>query len=121
MKHDFWYKQSPKVVNLLFFLLLVVTLRVGVEFLCIANNTLPRKLFVSIKCLPLGIVLFSNLLHFLPCKGIDPVKLERIQLPAQHAEERNSYNHVLAEGLIRIMNYAAQPGITFIIFVFFTS
>ncbi|NXH21222.1 CL16A protein, partial [Bucco capensis] len=42
-------------------------------------------------------------------KGIDPVKLERIQLPAQDAEERNSYNHVLAEGLIRIMNYAAQP------------
>ncbi|KAF1617710.1 UNVERIFIED_CONTAM: Protein CLEC16A, partial [Eudyptes robustus] len=42
-------------------------------------------------------------------KGIDPVKLERIQLPAQHAEERNSYNHVLAERLIRIMNYAAQP------------
>ncbi|NWX40558.1 CL16A protein, partial [Steatornis caripensis] len=42
-------------------------------------------------------------------KGIDPVKLERIQLPAQHAEERNSYNHVLAEGLIRIMNCAAQP------------
>ncbi|XP_065539929.1 protein CLEC16A isoform X12 [Lathamus discolor] len=42
-------------------------------------------------------------------KGIDPVKLERIQLPAQHTEERNSYNHVLAEGLIRIMNYAAQP------------
>uniref|UniRef100_A0A8C0C197 C-type lectin domain containing 16A n=1 Tax=Buteo japonicus TaxID=224669 RepID=A0A8C0C197_9AVES len=35
--------------------------------------------------------------------------LERIQLPAQHAEERNSYNHVLAERLIRIMNYAAQP------------
>ncbi|NXI44969.1 CL16A protein, partial [Galbula dea] len=42
-------------------------------------------------------------------KGIDPVKLERIQLPAQDAEERNSYNHVLAEGLIRIMNHAAQP------------
>ncbi|NWS51523.1 CL16A protein, partial [Chunga burmeisteri] len=42
-------------------------------------------------------------------KGIDPMKLERIQLPAQHAEERNSYNHVLAEGLIRIMNCAAQP------------
>ncbi|NXK96253.1 CL16A protein, partial [Formicarius rufipectus] len=42
-------------------------------------------------------------------KGIDPVKLERIQLPAQQAEERNSYNHVLAERLIRIMNYAAQP------------
>ncbi|XP_025907745.1 protein CLEC16A isoform X1 [Nothoprocta perdicaria] len=41
-------------------------------------------------------------------KGIDPVKLDRIQLPAQNAEERNSYNHVLAEGLIRIMNYAAQ-------------
>lgn len=43
-------------------------------------------------------------------KGLDSVKLERIQLPAQNAEERNSYNHVLAEGLIRIMNYAAQPG-----------
>ncbi|NXP51140.1 CL16A protein, partial [Heliornis fulica] len=42
-------------------------------------------------------------------KGIDPIKLERIQLPGQHAEERNSYNHVLAERLIRIMNYAAQP------------
>nr|XP_032635517.1 protein CLEC16A isoform X10 [Chelonoidis abingdonii] len=42
-------------------------------------------------------------------KGIDPVKLERIQLPAQHAEEKSSYNHVLAERLIRIMNYAAQP------------
>ncbi|XP_062444152.1 protein CLEC16A isoform X3 [Rhea pennata] len=42
-------------------------------------------------------------------KGIDPIKLDRIQLPAQHGEERNSYNHVLAEGLIRIMNYAAQP------------
>ncbi|XP_058278547.1 protein CLEC16A isoform X2 [Hirundo rustica] len=42
-------------------------------------------------------------------KGLDSVKLERIQLPAQHAEERNSYNHVLAERLIRIMNYAAQP------------
>ncbi|XP_065588388.1 protein CLEC16A isoform X1 [Cyrtonyx montezumae] len=42
-------------------------------------------------------------------KGIDPVKLERIQLSAQHGEERNSYNHVLAERLIRIMNYAAQP------------
>ncbi|XP_075755421.1 protein CLEC16A isoform X5 [Pelodiscus sinensis] len=42
-------------------------------------------------------------------KGIDPVKLERIQLPAQHAEERGSYNHVLAERLIGIMNYAAQP------------
>ncbi|XP_025059049.1 protein CLEC16A isoform X1 [Alligator sinensis] len=42
-------------------------------------------------------------------KGIDPMKLERIQLPTEHAEERNSYNHVLAERLIRIMNYAAQP------------
>ncbi|XP_067407409.1 protein CLEC16A isoform X1 [Emydura macquarii macquarii] len=42
-------------------------------------------------------------------KGIDPVKLKRIQLPAQHAEEKSSYNHVLAERLIRIMNYAAQP------------
>ncbi|XP_019395657.1 PREDICTED: protein CLEC16A isoform X7 [Crocodylus porosus] len=42
-------------------------------------------------------------------KGIDPTKLERIQLPTEHAEERNSYNHLLAERLIRIMNYAAQP------------
>ncbi|OXB67513.1 hypothetical protein ASZ78_005734 [Callipepla squamata] len=42
-------------------------------------------------------------------KGIDPVKLETVQLPAQHGEERSSYNHILAEGLIRILNYAAQP------------
>lgn len=43
------------------------------------------------------------------------MKLERIQLPTEHAEERNSYNHVLAERLIRIMNYAAQPGRGFLI------
>ncbi|XP_034988210.1 protein CLEC16A isoform X2 [Zootoca vivipara] len=42
-------------------------------------------------------------------KGIEPVTLERIQLSAQDAEEKTSYNHVLAERLIRIMNYAAQP------------
>ncbi|XP_033023837.1 protein CLEC16A isoform X3 [Lacerta agilis] len=42
-------------------------------------------------------------------KGIDPVTLERIQLSALDAEEKTSYNHVLAERLIRIMNYAAQP------------
>ncbi|OXB81783.1 UNVERIFIED_CONTAM: hypothetical protein H355_014980, partial [Colinus virginianus] len=42
-------------------------------------------------------------------KGVDPVKLETVQLPAQHGEERSSYNHMLAEGLIRILNYAAQP------------
>ncbi|XP_062999145.1 protein CLEC16A isoform X2 [Elgaria multicarinata webbii] len=42
-------------------------------------------------------------------KGIEPDTLERIQLSAQDAEEKNSYNHVLAERLIRIMNYAAQP------------
>ncbi|XP_042293340.1 protein CLEC16A isoform X2 [Sceloporus undulatus] len=42
-------------------------------------------------------------------KGIEPVTLERIQLSAQGAEEKNSYNHVLTERLIRIMNYAAQP------------
>ncbi|KAH0632055.1 hypothetical protein JD844_020109 [Phrynosoma platyrhinos] len=42
-------------------------------------------------------------------KGIEPVTLERIQLSAQGEEEKNSYNHVLAERLIRIMNYAAQP------------
>ncbi|XP_066496616.1 protein CLEC16A isoform X1 [Tiliqua scincoides] len=42
-------------------------------------------------------------------KGIQPVTLARIQLSAQDAEEKNAYNHVLAEKLIRIMNYAAQP------------
>uniref|UniRef100_A0A8D0GCT5 C-type lectin domain containing 16A n=1 Tax=Sphenodon punctatus TaxID=8508 RepID=A0A8D0GCT5_SPHPU len=42
-------------------------------------------------------------------KGMDPFKLERIQLPAYHAEEKSSYNQVLAERLIRITNYAAQP------------
>ncbi|XP_053132259.1 protein CLEC16A isoform X3 [Hemicordylus capensis] len=42
-------------------------------------------------------------------KGIEPVTLERIQLSAQDAEEKNAYNHVLAERLIRIMNCAAHP------------
>ncbi|XP_044289260.1 protein CLEC16A isoform X3 [Varanus komodoensis] len=42
-------------------------------------------------------------------KGIEPLTLARIQLSAQDAEEKNAYNHVLAERLIRIMNYAAQP------------
>ncbi|XP_061455161.1 protein CLEC16A isoform X6 [Rhineura floridana] len=42
-------------------------------------------------------------------KGIQPVTLERIQLSAQNAEEKASYNHVLAERLIRIMNYTTQP------------
>ncbi|XP_029432707.1 protein CLEC16A isoform X11 [Rhinatrema bivittatum] len=42
-------------------------------------------------------------------KGINPVKLESIQLPVQHVTERVSYNHVLSERLISIMNQAAQP------------
>uniref|UniRef100_F7E7Y3 C-type lectin domain containing 16A n=1 Tax=Monodelphis domestica TaxID=13616 RepID=F7E7Y3_MONDO len=42
-------------------------------------------------------------------KGIDPEKLDRIQLPVQTEVEKISYNHLLAERLIRIMNYAAQP------------
>ncbi|XP_072465355.1 protein CLEC16A isoform X8 [Notamacropus eugenii] len=41
-------------------------------------------------------------------KGIDPEKLDRIQLPVQTEVEKTSYNHLLAERLIRIMNYAAQ-------------
>lgn len=69
-----------------------------------------RKLLQSIKYLRHTCFLIY-LSSFISHKGIDPVKLERIQLPAQHAEERNSYNHVLAEGLIRIMNHAAQPGL----------
>ncbi|XP_074136653.1 protein CLEC16A isoform X3 [Sminthopsis crassicaudata] len=42
-------------------------------------------------------------------KGIDPEKLDRIQLPVQTEVEKTFYNHLLAERLIRIMNYAAQP------------
>ncbi|XP_025026449.1 protein CLEC16A isoform X3 [Python bivittatus] len=42
-------------------------------------------------------------------KGIKPITLERIQLSAQDAEEKISYNPGLAERLIRIMSYAAQP------------
>ncbi|KAM5198885.1 protein CLEC16A isoform 15-T23 [Hipposideros larvatus] len=42
-------------------------------------------------------------------KGMDPEKLERIQLPAPSAAEKTTYNHLLAERLIRIMNNAAQP------------
>ncbi|XP_036594898.1 protein CLEC16A isoform X1 [Trichosurus vulpecula] len=41
-------------------------------------------------------------------KGIDPEKLDRIQLPVQTEFEKTFYNHLLAERLIRIMNYAAQ-------------
>lgn len=36
--------------------------------------------------------------------------LERIQLPVPTASRRTTYNHLLAERLIRIMNNAAQPG-----------
>uniref|UniRef100_A0A2K5EVD9 C-type lectin domain containing 16A n=1 Tax=Aotus nancymaae TaxID=37293 RepID=A0A2K5EVD9_AOTNA len=42
-------------------------------------------------------------------KGMDPEKLERIQLPVPNVAEKNAYNHPLAERLIRIMNNAAQP------------
>ncbi|XP_037598445.1 protein CLEC16A isoform X5 [Cebus imitator] len=42
-------------------------------------------------------------------KGMDPEKLERIQLPVPNVAEKNTYNHPLAERLIRIMNNAAQP------------
>uniref|UniRef100_A0A8C5P473 C-type lectin domain family 16, member A n=1 Tax=Jaculus jaculus TaxID=51337 RepID=A0A8C5P473_JACJA len=42
-------------------------------------------------------------------KGMDPEKLARIQLPAPGAAEKTTYNHLLAERLIRIMSNAAQP------------
>ncbi|XP_053785182.1 protein CLEC16A isoform X7 [Desmodus rotundus] len=42
-------------------------------------------------------------------KGMDPEKLERIQLPVPSVAEKTIYNHLLAERLIRIMNNAAQP------------
>lgn len=42
--------------------------------------------------------------------GLGPEKLERIQLPTPGAAD-NSYNHLLAERLIRIMNNAAQQGV----------
>lgn len=42
--------------------------------------------------------------------GMDPEKLERIQLPVPTAAEKTTYNHLLTERLIRIMNNAAQPG-----------
>lgn len=42
-------------------------------------------------------------------KGMDPEKLEQIQLPVPSAVEKTTYNHLLAERLIRIMNNAAQP------------
>lgn len=41
-------------------------------------------------------------------KGMKPEKLERIQLPVPSAAEKTTYNHLLAERLIRIMNNAAQ-------------
>ncbi|XP_002939229.2 protein CLEC16A isoform X2 [Xenopus tropicalis] len=40
--------------------------------------------------------------------GINPSKLERIQLSLQPSQENRTYNHVLAERLIRIMSQAAQ-------------
>ncbi|GAB1300000.1 Protein CLEC16A [Apodemus speciosus] len=42
-------------------------------------------------------------------KGMDPEKLKRIQLPVPSEAEQTTYNHLLAERLIRIMNNAAQP------------
>lgn len=41
---------------------------------------------------------------------MDPEKLKRIQLPVPSEAEKTTYNHLLAERLIRIMNNAAQPG-----------
>ncbi|XP_040297120.1 protein CLEC16A [Bufo bufo] len=41
--------------------------------------------------------------------GINPDKLEKIQLPLKPAKDSHSYNHVLVERLIRIMSQAAQP------------
>ncbi|KAM8927684.1 protein CLEC16A [Pelodytes ibericus] len=41
--------------------------------------------------------------------GIDPAKLEKIQLLLRSTTENCTYNHVLAERLIRIMSQAAQP------------
>lgn len=42
-------------------------------------------------------------------KGMDPEKLKRIQLPVPSEAEKTTYNHLLAERLIRIMSNAAQP------------
>ncbi|XP_063790361.1 protein CLEC16A isoform X2 [Pseudophryne corroboree] len=41
--------------------------------------------------------------------GIEPAKLENIQLSLHPAKENRTYNHVLVERLIRIMNQAAHP------------
>ncbi|KAK2489922.1 hypothetical protein MC885_003065 [Smutsia gigantea] len=42
-------------------------------------------------------------------RGMDPEKLEQIQLPGPAVAEKTTYNHLLAERLIRVMNSAAQP------------
>ena len=55
-----------------------------------------------------GSCAYSRPLFSVP--GMDPEKLERIQLPVPTAAEKTTYNHLLAERLIRIMNNAAQPG-----------
>ncbi|XP_071976816.1 protein CLEC16A isoform X3 [Engystomops pustulosus] len=41
--------------------------------------------------------------------GINPDKLEKIQLSLKPAKDSHSYNHVLVERLIRIMSQAAHP------------
>ncbi|XP_056392439.1 protein CLEC16A isoform X2 [Hyla sarda] len=41
--------------------------------------------------------------------GINPEKLEKIQLSLKPAKDSRSYNHVLVERLIRIMSQAAHP------------
>ncbi|XP_069839835.1 protein CLEC16A isoform X4 [Dendropsophus ebraccatus] len=41
--------------------------------------------------------------------GINPDKLEKIQLSLKPAKDNRSYNHVLVERLIRIMSQAAHP------------
>ncbi|CAJ0939497.1 unnamed protein product [Ranitomeya imitator] len=44
--------------------------------------------------------------------GINPEKLEKIQLSLKPPKDSHSYNHALVERLIRIMSQAARPGIT---------
>uniref|UniRef100_A0A4W3IGV2 C-type lectin domain containing 16A n=1 Tax=Callorhinchus milii TaxID=7868 RepID=A0A4W3IGV2_CALMI len=42
-------------------------------------------------------------------KGIDSALLEKVHVPSTQAEEKNTYSHILAERLIRIMNQSSQP------------
>ncbi|KAG5832134.1 hypothetical protein ANANG_G00287890 [Anguilla anguilla] len=42
-------------------------------------------------------------------EGINPLLLEKLQLPVQGDQQRSSYSQVLVERLIRVMSQAAQP------------